>query len=96
MKRKAKHRLEQNRKRGLLKQQLKLNNEQLAFKAEQLKLAKTEHEDAMIELWRNATKKQRVALEEIYQRTAGCSLRTVYEQHIIAMLQSQPRGVCDL
>jgi hypothetical protein len=79
--------LEQSRKRGDLKGRLKLNAERQAIAGERLELAKASYADAMIELWRDANQEQRAALEEIYQRTAGCSLQDVHERHIIAALQ---------
>jgi hypothetical protein len=85
--RKAKRRLERSRKRGDLKERLKLNAKELALTLSQLEFAGVSYEDAMIDLWPNATKKERVALEEIYQRTAGCSLQAAYERSIIAALQ---------
>jgi hypothetical protein len=88
---KAKQRLARQRKREDLKERLKLNSDQLALTAKWLKLTKKQYERTMIELWHDSTENQRAALEEIYQRTAGCSLRSVYKQHIITLLQSQPR-----
>jgi hypothetical protein len=86
-KRKAKKRLQQSRKRGDLNQRLKINVERQAIRAERLELARARYEDAMLELWRDADPEQRIALEEIYQRSAGCSLQAVYEGRIIAALQ---------
>jgi hypothetical protein len=86
-KRKAKRRLEQSRKREDLKQRLKLGAKRQAIAAERLELARKAYENAMIELWCDANQEQRSALEEIYQKTTGGSLRTIYEQRIVAALQ---------
>jgi hypothetical protein len=85
-KRKAKRRLEQSRERGLLKQQLKLAKAEAALLARELALATQQHQDAMIELYRDANVTQRAVLEVEYQKVAGSSLKRAFEARIIASL----------
>jgi ABC-type transporter MlaC component len=87
--RKAKKRLQQARKRGGLKQRLKLSTDRQVIAAERLALARTAYENSCVELWRDASPEQREALEEMYQRTARESLQEVYKQRIIAALTKQ-------
>jgi hypothetical protein len=85
-KRKAKRRLEQSRGRGLLKQQRKLAKAEAALLARELALATQQHQDAMIELYRDANVTQRAVLEVEYQKVAGSSLKRAFEARIIASL----------
>jgi hypothetical protein len=94
-KHKARVRLEQSRKKGMLKGRLALNGAWLSLVEAQLSLASQRYEDSMTILYRDADAAQRVALEKEYQKVAGSSLKSVFESRILAALQSQPRGVCD-
>jgi hypothetical protein len=95
-KRKARRTLEQSRKKGKLEARIKLSQEQLALSEERLSLTTQQYEDSMIVLYRDANAAQRSVLEAEYQKVAGVDLKLVFESRIIASLQSQPRGVCDL
>ena len=85
-KRKAKRRLEQSRKRGLLKQQLKLAKAEAALLARKMALAAQQYEDAMIAMYRDSNATQRAVLEVEYQKVAGSSLKRAFEARIIAAL----------
>jgi hypothetical protein len=95
-KRKARHKLEKSRKLGALKERIEFSQEKIAEAETRLSLAVQKYEDSMIALYRDADAAQRVALETEYQKVVGRSLNAVHEVRIIASLQSQPRGDCDL
>jgi hypothetical protein len=95
-KRKARRTLERSRKKGAFEGRIKFSQEQLSLSEARLSLAAEKYEDSMIVLYRDANTAQRVVLEAEYQKVVGCSLKSVFESRIIAALQSQPRGVCDL
>ena len=82
-KRKAKRRLEQSRKKGILKAELRLNEVEVALLAREQAIAAQQYEDAMIAMYRDSNATQRAVLEVEYQKVAGSSLKR------------QPRGVCD-
>ena len=95
-KRKAKRQLEQSRKRGLLKAELRLNQAEQDLVRREIQFHAKCYEDAMIEMYRTADPAQRKALEAEYEKVVGTDLKAVQEVSIIASLQSQPRGDCDL
>jgi hypothetical protein len=95
-KRKAKRRLEQSRQRGLLKKKIQLAETKAALLARERAIVAQQYEDSMIVLYRDADAAQRIALEAEYQKVAESNLKRVYEARIIAGLQNQPRGLCDL
>jgi hypothetical protein len=95
-KHKAKHRLEQSRKEGTLKAELRLAEAEAALLIRERAIVAQQYEDGMIAMYRDADATQRDELERVYKEATKNSLRTVHEAHIIASLQSQPRGVCDL
>lgn len=95
-KRKAKRRLEQSREKGDLKARIRLNEEKLVLVETRLSLAAQQYEDVMIAMYRDADPEHRALLEAEYTKVAGSSLKSVFEVRIIAALQSQPRGDCDL
>jgi hypothetical protein len=88
MSRKAKARrtLERSRKKGMLKAQLKLSQEEIALAEARLSLAAEKYENAMIVLYCNADATQRAALETEFQQVVGYSLKRAQESHILAAL----------
>jgi hypothetical protein len=95
-KRKAKRRLEQSRKKALLKTELRLVETEAALLKRERAIEAGRYEDSMIQLYRDANATQRVALEAEYQKVAGSGLKQAHEARIVAALQSQPCGDCDL
>jgi hypothetical protein len=94
-KRKAKQRLEQSRKKALLKTELRLAKTEATLLKRERAIAAQQYEDAMIAMYRDSNMIQRIALEAEYQKVAGSSLKRAREARIIAALQSQPCGGCD-
>jgi hypothetical protein len=93
---KARQRLEQSREKGDLKARIRLNEEKLVLAEARLSLAAQQYEDTMIFMYKDADPEHRALLEAEYKKVAGSSLKSVLEARIIAALQSQPRGDCDL
>jgi hypothetical protein len=95
-KRKAKRQLERSRRKGALKAELRLNQAEQDLARREIQLHAKGYEDAMVEMYRTADPAQRKVLEAEYKKVVGVDLKSVQEARIIASLQSQPRGVCDL
>lgn len=85
---KSKKRLEQSRKRGLLKLRIRINTKRQARIAQEIERAQKGYEDSMITLWRDASPEERIKLEALFLKTAGYSLKAACEARIIAWLQS--------
>ena len=85
-KRKAKQRLEQSRKKGILKAELRLNEVEAVLLKRERAIAAQQYEDAMIAMYRDSNATQRAVLEVEYQKVAGSSLKRAFEARIIASL----------
>jgi hypothetical protein len=94
-KQKAKRRLAQSRRRGTLKAKIRLVETEQDLIRREFQYHDAQYLSEMLGLYRDADETQRVELERIYHEATGISLQGEYTAHIIASLQSQPRGVCD-
>ena len=96
-KRKAKQRLEQSRKKGILKAELRLNEVEAVLLKRERAIAAQQYEDAMIAMYRDSNATQRAVLEVEYQKAESirrdtlslgqrktCDVRSGFKSNIVS------------